>query len=239
MVSVKDATGAVIGTKEADDTSNKWFIGKPISQIWEPAIIGVWQKGEETEAAKYGQYPGDFHLQDVDGNGKINELDNQFQGQTEPLYRWNMRQEFNIFQNFDLALSFYSNMGHKGTYNVAKNRDGFPERVNAYVTPYWTPENPTNEYARIYSNEGGAVFNVWRSRSFIRFDNINLSYTVPQSILKKIDVANLKFFVTVRNVGYWAPKWKFWDPEQYRNESNALTNGPSPRTFTLGVNLTL
>ena len=241
MVSVKDATGAVIGTKEADDTSNKWFIGKPISQIWEPAIIGVWQKGEETEAAKYGQYPGDFHLQDVDGNGKINELDNQFQGQTEPLYRWNMRQEFNIFQNFDLALSFYSNMGHKGTYNVAKNRDGFPERVNAYVTPYWTPENPTNEYARIYSNEGGAVFNVWRSRSFIRFDNINLSYTVPQSILKKIEVANLKVFVTVRNVGYWAPKWKFWDPEQYRNpaDNNNLTNGPSPRTFTLGINLTL
>ncbi len=239
MVNVKDATGAVTGTKEADDTSNKWFIGKPISQIWEPAIIGVWQKGEETEAAKYGQYPGDFHLQDVDGNGKINELDNQFQGQTEPLYRWNMRQEFNIFQNFDLALSFYSNMGHKGTYNVAKNRDGFPERVNAYVTPYWTPENPTNDYARIYSNEGGAVFNVWRSRSFIRFDNINLSYTVPQSTLKKIEVANLKLFVTVRNVGYWAPKWKFWDPEQYRNESNTLTNGPSPRTFTLGVNLTL
>jgi len=239
MVDVKDASGAVVGQKEADDTSNKWFIGKPISQIWEPKIVGVWQKGEETEAAKYGQYPGDFHLQDVNGDGKINDSDNQFQGQTEPLYRWNLRQEFNIFQNFDLALSFYSAMGHKGTYNVAKNRDGFPERVNAYVTPYWTPENPTNEYARIYSNEGGAVFNVWRSRSFIRFDNINLAYTVPQKILKKAHIANLKFFVTVNNVGYWAPKWKFWDPEQYRNEANALTNGPSPRIFTLGLNLTL
>ena len=239
MVDVKDASGNVTGQKEADDTSNKWFIGKPISQIWEPKIIGVWQKGEEAEAAKYGQYPGDFHLQDVNGDGKINDSDNQFQGQTEPLYRWNMRQEFNIFQNFDLALSFYSAMGHYGTYNVAKNRDGFPERVNAYVTPYWTPDNPLNDYARIYSNEGGAVFNVWRNRSFIRFDNINLSYTVPQKFLKRVKIVNLKVFGTINNVGYWAPKWKFWDPEQYRNESNALTNGPSPRIFTMGINLTL
>ena len=239
QVNVKDAQGNIIGTKEGDDTSNKWFIGHSISQIWEPKIIGVWQKGQETEAAKFGQYPGDFHLQDVDNNGKINELDNQFQGQTEPLYRWTMRQEFNIFNNFDLGLSFYSNWGHYGAYNVAKNRDGFPERINAYITPYWTPENPTTEYARIYSNEGGAVFNVWRERSFIRFDNISLSYTVPRSILQKADISNLKIFGTIRNVAYWAPQWKFWDPEQYRNESNTLTNGPSPRTFTIGINLTL
>lgn len=241
MVDVKDAQGNVIGQKEGDDTANRWFIGHPISQIWEPKILGVWQKGEEAEAAKYGQYPGDFKLEDVDNSGKINQLDNQFQGQTEPLYRWNLRQEFNIYKNFDLSLSFYSNWGHYGTYNVAKNRENFPERVNQYVTPYWTPENPLNDYARIYSNEGGAVFNVWRQRSFIRFDNVSLAYTVPKSIIQKADISNLKIFVTVRNVAYWAPEWKFWDPEQYRNpdDNNNLTNGPSPRTFTIGVNLTL
>ncbi|MDP3432725.1 MAG: SusC/RagA family TonB-linked outer membrane protein, partial [Bacteroidota bacterium] len=166
--------------------------------------------------------------------------------QTEPLYRWNLRQEFNIFKNFDLSMSFYSNWGHYGTYNVAKNRENFPERVNQYVTPYWTPENPLNDYARIYSNEGGAVFNVWRQRSFIRFDNISLAYTVPRAIVQKADISNLKFFATVRNVAYWAPEWKFWDPEQYRNpddlDSNGVprfANGPSPRIFTFGVNITL
>jgi len=241
MVDVKDAQGNVIGQKEGDDTANRWFIGHPISQIWEPKILGVWQKGEEAEAAKYGQYPGDFKLEDVDNSGKINQLDNQFQGQTEPLYRWNLRQEFNIYKNFDLSLSFYSNWGHYGTYNVAKNRENFPERVNQYVTPYWTPENPINNYARIYSNEGGAVFNVWRKRSFIRFDNISLAYTFPKSIVQKADISNLKIFATVRNIAYWAPEWKFWDPEQYRNpdDNNNFTNGPSPRTFTIGVNLTL
>jgi TonB-linked SusC/RagA family outer membrane protein len=238
MVDVKDAQGNVTGKTEGDDTTNKWFIGHSNSVIWEPKIIGVWQKGQEADAIKYGQYPGDFHLE---ADGKINILDNQFQGDQTPVYRWNLRQEFNIYKNFDLSLSFYSNGGHKGTYNVAKNRDGFPERVNAYITPYWTPENPINNAARIYSNEGGAVFNVWRNRTFVRFDNISLSYSVPSKLLKKIDVANLKVFGTVRNVAVWSKEWKFWDPEQYRNpfDNDNLTNGPSPRTFTLGINLTL
>jgi TonB-linked SusC/RagA family outer membrane protein len=230
MVPVKDASGNVIGEKEGDDITNKWFIGHSNTQVWEPKIIGVWQKGEEAEAIKYGQYPGDFRLEDVDGSGKINELDNQFQGNTVAPVRWNLRQEFNFYKNFDLSMSFYAANGHVGTYNVAKNRDGFPERVNAYITPYWTPENPINNGARIYSNEGGAVFNVWRNRSFVRFDALSLAYNVPANILKKVQIANLKLVGSIRNVGFWAPEWKFWDPE---------TSGPSPRMFTLGINLTL
>jgi TonB-linked SusC/RagA family outer membrane protein len=230
LVNVTDASGNVIGQKEGDDPTNGWFIGHPISQIWQPKIIGVWQIGQEADAIIYGQYPGDFHLEDVNKDGKINQLDNQFQGQTEPLFRWNLRQEFNIFQNFDVSFSLYSYWGHYGTYNVAKNRDGFPERINAYVTPYWTPEKPLNDYARIYSNEGGAVFNVYKDRSFIRLDNFSLAYTLPKALLQKLKVANLKIYGNISNVAYWAPNWKFWDPEE---------SGPNPRNYTIGINLTL
>lgn len=230
MVNVVDGDGTVIGQKEGDDIANKWFIGHPISQIWQPKILGVWQQGQEADAKVYGQYPGDFILQDVNSDGKINELDNQFQGQTEPLFRWNLRQEFQIFKNFDASFSLYSYWGHYGSYNVAKNRDGFPERVNAYVTPYWTPENPLNDYARIYSNEGGAVFTVYRERSFIRLDNFSLAYTLPSSLLQKVNIANMKIYGSISNVAYWAPNWKFWDPEE---------SGPNPRNFTLGINFTL
>lgn len=239
LVNVTDASGNVIGQKEGDDPTNVWFIGHPISQVWQPKILGVWQNGEETDASIYGQYPGDFHLEDVNSDEKINQLDNQFQGQTEPLLRWNLRQEFNIYKNFDVSFSMYSYWGHVGIYNVAKNRESFPERVNQIVTPYWTPDNPLNNYARIYSNEGGAVFDVWRNRSFVRLDNISVAYTLPQSLVQKIKIVNLKIYGTISNVGFWAPTWKFWDPEQYRNENNTLTNGPSPRIFTIGINLTL
>jgi hypothetical protein len=236
MVDVKDAQGNVIGQKEGDDYTNGWFIGKAIDVIWEPKILGVWQIGEEEQARVFGQFPGDFKLADISGpagtpDGKINNYDNQYQGYRTPRFRWNMRNEFTIYKNLEASFMIYSYWGHKGTMNSAKNRDGgFPERVNSYKIPFWTPETPYNDYARIYSAEGGAVFNVWRDRSFVRFDNISLAYNVPGSLLSRAKIANLKIFATARNVGWWAPEWNFWDPEN---------SGPNPRIFTLGVNLTL
>ena len=105
MVDVLDASGNVIGQKEGDDIQNKWFIGHAVDEIWEPRILGVWQIGEETEAARYGQNPGDFKLLDKDNNGKINEIDNEFLGFRRPRFQWNMRHDFNIYKNFDLSLS--------------------------------------------------------------------------------------------------------------------------------------
>jgi TonB-dependent starch-binding outer membrane protein SusC len=230
MVDIEDENGNVIGQREADDYTNNWFIGKPIDVIWQPKIIGVWQIGEETQAARYGQFPGDFKLEDVNDDGRINDLDKQYLGYREPRLRWNMRHEFNFFKNFDASFMLYSYWGHMASMNSAKNRTSFPERVNSYKIPFWTPETPHNEYARIYSAEGGAVFDVWRDRSFIRLDNVSLSYSVPSALLNRVQIQNLKIFTTVRNVGWWAPKWEFWDPEN---------SGPNPRYFTLGVNLTL
>jgi TonB-linked SusC/RagA family outer membrane protein len=230
LVDVKDDQGNVIGRKEPDDYQNNWFIGKAIDIIWQPKIIGVWQKGEETQAARYGQFPGDFHLEDVNDDGKINDLDKQFLGYKEPRFRWNMRQDFTFFKNFEASFMLYSYWGHKGTMNSAKNRDAFPERVNSYKMKFWTPETPYNDYARIYSAEGGAVFDVWRDRSFIRLDNISLSYNVSSHLLHRAQIQNMKVFTTIRNVAWWAPKWNFWDPEN---------SGPNPRYYTIGVNLTL
>ena len=41
---VLNAQGEVIGTKERDDISNKWFIGQPIGAIWDYKVTGIWQK---------------------------------------------------------------------------------------------------------------------------------------------------------------------------------------------------
>ena len=217
------------------------FIDRAIDEIWEPVILGVWQIGEEEQASPYGQYPGDFKLKDVNNDGAINEEDHEFQGFQEPRFRWHMRHDLKIYKNFDFSFSMYSFWGHKGIFNSAKGRDGrYPDRFNSYVFPYWTPENPTNDYARIFSSEGGAVFNVWRDKSFIRLDKITLAYTLPNTILPAT-ISSLKFMATIDNVGFWAPKWEFWDPE-FGEEWGFWDDehyGPNPRYFTLGINLTL
>ncbi|MCH7410436.1 SusC/RagA family TonB-linked outer membrane protein [Belliella sp. DSM 111904] len=216
---------------ELDDFANQWFIGQAIDRIWHYKTDGIWQVHEAAEAAEYGVRPGDYKVIDVDGDGQFTNADRQFQGYTQPRFRISLRNDFRIYKNFEIGVMMYSYLGHMGSFNQMKNRDGFLDRTNAYITPYWTEENPSNEWARLNSSEGGASgFNVYRLRSFVRLENVSLSYTVPKKTLQKFKIENLRLYGNVRNVGVFAPEWGFWDPEN---------SGPVPRLFTMGIDLTL
>ncbi|GAB3225219.1 SusC/RagA family TonB-linked outer membrane protein [Algoriphagus aestuariicola] len=216
--------------KERDDITNRWFIGHAIDEIWNYKTQGIWQSNEEEEAKKYGVRPGDFKIQDVNGDGLYTNADRQFQGFTQPRFRWSLRNEFTILKNIDFSFMMYSYWGHENTFNQMKNRDGFLDRTSSYITPYWTEENPNNEWARLNSSEGGASgFSVYRKKSFIRLENISLAYTFPTQLVEKANMANARMYFNIRNVGYYAPEWDFWDPEN---------SGPTPRYFTLGLDVT-
>lgn len=231
MENITDANGNVTGQRERDDPANGWFIGRALDEIWGWNVLGVWQVDEAEEAKQYGVSPGDFKIKDVNGDLKFTNDDKEFLGFTNPRFRWTMRNEFSILKNIDFSFMMYSYWGHMNTFNQAKNRDGFPDRGSSYVVPYWTPQNPTNDFARLFSNEGGAAgFNVYRKKSFIRLDNIALAYTLPIQLIERANIQNMKIYFTTRNVGFHAPDWTFWDPEN---------SGPTPRTYTLGLNLTL
>ncbi|GAA4451264.1 TonB-dependent receptor [Nibrella saemangeumensis] len=222
--------------KEIDDVANRWFIGHSIDEIWNYQVDGIWQTSEKEQAAKYGVKPGDFKIRDVDGDGKYTNADKDFQGWTNPRFRWTLRNEFKLFKNLDVSVTMYSYWGHKASFNQMKNRDGFLDRTSSYVFPYWTEANPSNEWARLYSSEGGASgFSVYRDRSFIRLDNISMGYTIPKALVQRASIQNLKVFFSARNLGYYAPNWNFWDAEP----DDSGNNVPTPRILTLGVDLTL
>lgn len=232
MKNVLDADGKVIGKIEDDDTNNGWFIGRPIDQIWDYRVMGVWQLEQAEEAKIYGQFPGDFHIYDKNNDGKYNDQDKEFLGRRQPAFRWSMRHNFIIHNDFEVSMMLYSQWGQLTTFNVAKNSDGFVERNNSYNTPYWTPENPINDYSRIRSQTGGISYNVYRNSSFIRFDNFTLGYNIPKTLLSKVKITNLKITSSIRNVFCWSPDWpkNYWDPE---------TLNRAPRGFSIGVNVTL
>ena len=235
MVDVYDSEGNVIGQKEADDIQNRWFIGHAIDEIWDIPTDGIWQSDEASLAAEYGVVPGDFKVVDKNGDGKFTNDDKEFLGFGEPRFRWTLRNEFNLFKNIDVSFMLYSYWGHQSSYNQAKNRDGFLDRTNSHLFPYWTAENPQNEYARLYSSNGSASFSVYRERSFIRFDNISVAYTIPAPILERAKIESLKVYFNVRNVGVYAHEWTYWDPEW----DPEVGPGPTPRTWSLGLNLSL
>ncbi len=216
--------------KERDDITNRWFIGHAIDEIWNYKTQGIWQSDEEEAAGDYGVRPGDFKIEDVNGDGLYTNADRQFQGYTQPRFRWSLRNEFKFLKSIDFSFMLYSYWGHENTFNQMKNRDGFLDRTSSYVTPYWTEENPNNEWARLNSSEGGASgFNVYRKKSFIRLENISVAYNFPRQLVEKANMANARVYANIRNVGYYAPEWDFWDPEN---------SGPTPRYFTLGLDVT-
>lgn len=218
-----------------DDPGNGWFIGKDIDVIWNYKILGVWQENEMAEAAKYTKgaiKPGDFKLEDVNGDYEYSDADKQFLGYKSPRFIFALRNEFNIFDNFDFSFQLLSNWGQKKEYNSAKNQPGSVgfSRQNSYVLPYWTPENPLNDYARLNSGTSGTSFNVFHDNSFIRLNSVALAYTIPKNLISKLRVKNAKIYANVNNAAVYSRDWNYWDPEN---------NGPTPRYYTLGLNVSL
>lgn len=248
---VLDASGTVVGTKEIDDKTNGWFIGQAIGTIWDFKVNGIWQTDEVTEAAKYGQKPGDpkvdnFYTADDKKNtdGSLtpvyNDKDKQFLGKTAPPVHWSIRNDFTLWKNFSLSFSIYSYMGHKSleTYYLNQDNSGslITNGLNTYFKEYWTPENPTNEYARLNAlgPVGATTAARLHDRSFIRLENISASYTLPKQWTQKLDVEKLKFFGSIRNVAVWKKDWEYGDPETGASNNGGLAS----RIYSIGLNLT-
>lgn len=233
-----DASGKQIGMSEKDDVANRWFIGHDIDEIWDLKVLGVWQQSEAADAAKYGVKPGDFKIQDVNGDGKFSDADRQFLGYRNPRYQWTLRNDF-TYKSFDFSFMMYANWGQMEEFNQAKNNGGFIDRQNSYIVPYWTPDNPINDYARLFSSNGSAGFSVYRKTSFIRLSTVALAYTVPARLLSRFRIQGLKLYANVNNLAIYQPNWTFWDAEYRLNAPSDRTVVPPPRYYTFGINLTL
>lgn len=214
-------------SKEPDDIANKWFIGRAVDEIWDYKTVGIWQESEAELADEYSRDPGDYKLEDVDGDGLYTDADKQFLGYRRPPVRMTMRNVL-TFGNFELMIKMYSNVGHKKSNPYLRNNEAFYDRSTYYNVPYWTPENPSNKWARIDSYETG--FDVWEDNSFVRIDNVALTYNLPSALLNKYKVQNCSVSIMAGNPFVWAPSWSWMDPEN---------NGYTPSYTSLKLNLSL
>ena len=231
--------------KEMDDTSNGWFIGKPIGEIWYWKTDGIWQADEAEQAALVNQKPGDPKVVNVyteddkileDGTRVpvYNDKDRVYHGTTQPPIYWNMRNDFQ-YKDFTFSFSMYSYMGHKSRAGYWLNGDNsgsmFTQTCNTYKKEYWTPENPTNDYARLNAVGPSGVTGIEKvyNRSFVRLDNITLGYTIPRDITNKWGIQRVHVTAGINNV-FTIDSWEYGDPE---------TGGFANRQFQFGLNVTL
>ncbi|GAB3687775.1 TonB-dependent receptor [Spirosoma flavus] len=191
-----------------------WFVGQPLSVIYDYKKIGIWQTADKENGtlAKQTspvQYPGQIRVEDINGDGKIDANDRQILGNFQPSWEGGFTNRFS-FKNFDLSIVTYARMGMKVIVPYLTGNStgsgGFAffnqARVNQVKVDYWTETNPTNAYPA--PDAGGAV--AWFGStlgyydgSFIKCRSINLGYTFSSELIKKIGMNSARIYFNATN----------------------------------------
>ena len=228
---VLDSNGNPV-LEEPDDTDNGWFIGEDKDVIWDYEIDGVFQIGEEEEAAMFGQFPGDFRIVDQNGDGVLNTFDKVFQGTSNNPWYITFTNDFS-YKQFDVGLIFLAKLGYQGRaldggWDLHQNNaQQYIKNHNWYNIPYWTPDNPINDYTRINSITPVDV-SYWSSRDYLRLQSFSLGYSIPDFLLESINFSSVRVSFNIENA-FVLTKWELGDPES-RLEM--------PRVFSFSLDLT-
>ena len=225
-VETQDSEGNII-MKEPDDQQNGWFIGENKDIIWDFEADGVYQVGEEAEAAVYGLYPGDFRVVDQDNDGDIDIDDKVFLGLSQNPWYLTWRNDLE-WKGFDLGVVFLAKLGYKGrTIQPFNWEQTYIKNHNWRDIPYWTPQNARNDAARVNSIRLGG-HELALARSYVRLQNVSLGYSLSPSILEKISMDRVRLAVNIENAGVWT-EWIYGDPESERE---------MPRTYSFSLDFT-
>lgn len=194
-----------------------------------------------------GPKPGDVKYADISGpdgkpDGRVDANDRTFLGNAFPRYEYSINLNLS-YKNFDLNI-FGQGVGMRdnylsGTGAVPFASADFAASLLEQHKDYWTPENPNALFPRLLpSGFGGNNYllsDKWiRSAAYFRIKNINLGYTLPASLVKKMKIENCRVFISGQNLLTFTPAWDGFDPEI--NNANAEFY-PLMRTFTAGINV--
>lgn len=228
--------------QEDDLVGSRLFIGEPQNVIYDYEIVGMWQLADEASGEIWpGFFPGTYKLADLNGDGKISSLDDRrILGYTDPAYRFGIANTVS-YNNFSLYVFINAIQGGDNYYmaNDAPHNGVWAKRDNlnysnvpAGAWDYWLPENPNAQYRRL---DTGSQFEAtpYGQRSFVRLQDVSLSYSLPAGLLDRIKVQHLKVFLSGKNLLTWTD-WKGQDPET----GVGFTPGsPLLRSYTMGLNL--
>lgn len=190
--------------------------------------------------------PGDIKYVDQNGDGIVNDLDMVVIGRGMPIHSGGFNNNF-TYKNFNLNVFFQWSYGND-VFNA--NRIVFEgnyanKNINQYKSyvDHWTPENPNSNNYRV---NGQGPRGMYSSRtvedgSFLRLKTLQLSYTIPKTITKKVRLEMVQVFVSGQNLWTWS-SYSGLDPE-VSTRNTALTPGydyssyARNKIYTMGLNV--
>ncbi|ACU04846.1 SusC/RagA family TonB-linked outer membrane protein [Pedobacter heparinus] len=194
-----------------------------------------------TDKTKYG---GDVNWEDVDGNGIIDERDRVYLGNQFPTLTGGFSNYF-TYKNISLSVRMDYTAGHtivNGVRLFGIQQASGDNGLSIDVLRSWQNPGDVTDIPKYYYADQQAQRNVERGNSqfyekgdYIALREVTLSYSLPQSVLRKIKLNNLRFNITGNNLHYFT-KFKGMIPED-----GGLDVGryPVARNFIFGVNISI
>ncbi|MES3017051.1 MAG: TonB-dependent receptor [Bacteroidota bacterium] len=188
-------------------TFTRTAIGEPMSSFYGYVMEGIFQTPAEiaAHAKQTGAAPGDVKFKDIDGNNVIDANDRTVIGDPFPDFNYGLSSNFS-YKGFDMNFSFQGVQG-KQLYNSQRayleSMQGEHGQM-ATVVNRWKGPGTSNTMPRAI--RGGANLNSRPSTryvedaSYLRLQNLQFGYVIPQSVLGKFGVKRLRTYINTQNL---------------------------------------
>ena len=184
---------------------------------------------------------GDAFYEDVNHDGTINELDIKYLGNSLP----KMQGGFSLtlqYGNWKMVSRFNFRWGNKIINTARMGLESMYGTQNqcSSVTYRWRKDGDVTQIPRALYGTG---YNYQVSSrfvedgSFLRFNNLQISYSVPKKALKKYGLNSLSAYVTMNNLFCWT-KYSGIDPEIAAGTYTPASDGATtPRSKSITASL--
>jgi hypothetical protein len=179
---------------------------------------------------------GDIWKLDINGDGKVDQNDRTIIGKRYPDFTYGLSGGVS-YKRFSLQVSV---MGVQGvdlsTQGLTLNYLATPQNQDTRILDRWNQVLNTNgNMPRIKKGDPSANMSdfsdFWLAdASYLRINNLNLKYSLPESICSKLQIKNLEVYGSIQNLYTFT---KFSGPE-VDVTGDAFGRIPKPRTWVIG-----
>jgi TonB-linked SusC/RagA family outer membrane protein len=216
-------------------------VGHPVGAFYGYQVVGLFQSADDVAKSptQTDASPGLFKYKDVNGDGKIDDKDRTYIGDPNPKFTYG----FNLavsYKNFDFSAFFFGSEGND-IFNQTKYFTDFPDFFKGgmrreIAVNSWTPTNTKTSIPKLRTTGGfssdGVTSSYFISKgSYLRSKQMQIGYTLPNSILSKAGIDHLRVYVQALNL-FTVTKYKGIDPEL---PSQPDSNGNIPATYLFGI----
>ena len=217
-------------TENLDD----YYEGKRVGEIWGYVTEGLFKDQADIDghadqtliqsSSKRITYPGDVKIKDLNGDDVIDYGNNTLKdhgdkkviGNALPRYSYsvNLSGDWN---NFFLS-AFFQGVGKQDWYPSSEcifwgqyNRP-YNNMPTWHQGNYWTEDNQ-GAYLPRYAGYNNSLKGTVQTRylqnvAYIRLKNLQVGYTLPQQIVSKARMQNVRVYISAENLWCWSPLYK-------------------------------